>query len=72
MFCSTVLSLTPPTNQRELDMLTLYLLENSRAIRIEWALRELGLEHETLWVPASPYTLPTLAAGGSARPVPAR
>ncbi|KAL8279583.1 hypothetical protein RQP46_008145 [Phenoliferia psychrophenolica] len=29
-------------------MLTLYLLENSRAIRVEWALRELGLAHETV------------------------
>ncbi|SCZ94761.1 BZ3500_MvSof-1268-A1-R1_Chr12-1g03641 [Microbotryum saponariae] len=28
-------------------MITHYMLENSRAIRVEWALRELGLEHET-------------------------
>ncbi|SCV72930.1 BQ2448_6855 [Microbotryum intermedium] len=28
-------------------MITHYMLENSRAIRVEWALRELGLEHDT-------------------------
>ncbi|SGY20223.1 BQ5605_C017g08536 [Microbotryum silenes-dioicae] len=28
-------------------MITHYMLENSRAIRVEWSLRELGLEHET-------------------------
>lgn len=48
-------------------MITLFYLENSRAVRIEWALRELNLEHETRYRPVAPLAAQMLLTSSHTR-----